>query len=314
MSSPAREFLRAAIVLAVAARAARGAPCAAIVGEDALVAAVRTTLDARGVADTASCQPVTVRLARSTAGITVAIEDGYGRTSARVVADAAGAATVVESWTRTDDVAVLLADLQPPDRAAPPHGGAASIKRDDDELPAILHHQPREPASSAGGAAVALESSLGSERSEWLGMRGTACLTFGATCAGVLVRAATNVSDPMIDHYAFDLLVGADLTFRLGGLRIVPGAAIGLGWIHSVQIAREMFGFPQPDFDAGGLRTDLHVALVLPLTHALALELDASIDLSVRADAQTYPADVAALVAEPRGFLRTGLGLRYGAP
>jgi len=181
-------------------------------------------------------------------------------------------------------------------------------------LPAILHHDPggMQPRAAGGGGLV-FETSLGSEHSEWIGMRGAACLTFGVTCIGVLVRAATNVSDPRIDHYALDLLVGADLTLHAGRLQIVPGAAFGLGWIHSVQIA-EMLGLARPDFDAGGLRTDLHVAFVLPLSHSFSLELDASVDLSVRADAQTYPADVATLVNEPRGFLRAGLGLRYGAP
>jgi hypothetical protein len=287
------------------AGSAAAAPCASIRGPGDLVAAVRETLAARGVAEQPACQTVSVDVARSADGIVVDIEDRFGRTSQRVVADPAAAATIVESWTRTDDVTALLEVTSP----APPH---APVR--DDEVPIVLHHDPSPPAGPELGAALSLESSVGSEGSHWLGLRGTACLAIGPACVGVLVRAASDVSDRMIQHYGVDLLVGTDFAIRRGRLMIVPGLGVGLGWIHSQQVAREMFGFPQPDFDAGGLRADARIAFVLRLGHGLAIELDASFDVSVRADQNSYPSDVTMLVEEPRSFVRGSLGLRYGAP
>ena len=270
-------------------------------------------LIARGIAlaTRVGCPVVQARVTRAAAGLAVAITDASGRTSTRVVADATAVATVIESWTRADLTAPLLAargaedSLPVVDRETPKDLG-----------PIIVHRASPRPLELE----AATHLGLASDASLWLDLEVGACVRLRGTCLGVVARAAHDLqlsgdSERMeTTRTAADLLVTVDVAMPLGAATVTIGGGVGAGWIHSAVDATAAMSNDQVDIDGGGLRGDGHVVLSIPAGHDLAIDLGLSLDVSLFAHTGTFIQDGATLTGEPRGFGRLGLGLRFGVP
>ncbi len=295
------------MVASLAAAAAAG-PCEPqvnLAGDGATVAAIAALLGARGVivaapsvARAPGCAPVEVVVEPEQQQVRVVIDRGPAPPIVRSV-DRASAATVIESFARTDLTEPLLAPAPPGLRSAPVAVAVAVA-------PLAMVVAPR--ASRGIELVAAGEAWYAPDRSSWLGLTLGACVRLGPVCAAARVRAGSVADVPAswgtVERRSTELLLGIDVPLALHGLTLVPGFAGGVGQVHTrvdgVHMARE----------TGGLRADVHAALVVPLHGHLALDLSVAADLSqvTRLESNT---DMA-LPAEPRGMIRAGLGLRYG--
>jgi hypothetical protein len=241
--------------------------------------------------------------------LSVRVEDAFGRASERVVTEPESAATVIESWMREDLSAPLLAtqreaprDIpQASDEETPPeHAPPASA-------PAPVREKPRGFSVSAlADTAVSTDGSL------WLGMDANACMRFGMLCTGLLGRLSfdtgTQGASARYDtgRTALDLMLGIDVPWSIGSLRISPGFAMGAGWIHNDEPPED----DEAESDSGGLRGNVHVALALPITAEFAVELGLHGDLIVFTSTEELPGGET--VAHPLlGLARASVGLRY---
>ncbi len=302
------------VALACEAAVAAAEPCppAALVDGDAeAVGPVQAALVARGVEVSVrpGCPASHARVRRQGAHLVVDVEDAYGRLSQRTVADAATAAAVIESWTRADVSAGLL--------AAPP---APAPQVREDEAPAVLRvPAPVAPARSIGLGAR-LVTALTSDGSLLLGLETSACVQMGPTCVGVLARASvdsqqTGPTERMENsRTGLDVLVGADVPLRAGSLTIVPGAGLGLGWLRTGGTGVPAGGDDAIDVDGGGPRAEARVALSLPLARGWALDFGVAADVALLAHTSAFNVSGTTLAGEPRGYFWGGIGVRHGGP
>jgi hypothetical protein len=289
-------------------------PSASVQGPDDVVTSIRHTLRARGIAIDSldGCPSVRTTVTRTTSGLRVTVEDPYGRKSERTVAEADAAATIIESWARTEDEAALLAARDWP-RAQRTADAAA---KNDDGPDALRSTVVPAPAGRALGVSVSAETSLANDGSIWFGAGITACVRLGPACTGIFARAGSDSrlsgSSKQLEtsRTAFDLLVAADLPLRWGDVEITPGAGFGLGWMRT---SRSGPG-GAVEVDSGGLRANAHITFDIPLTRTLFLDLGASVDVLPLAHTATYRDEGLTLAGEPRGFVRATIGLRYSAP
>jgi hypothetical protein len=284
---------------------AGAAPCppsAWLTGDPALVADVRAMLDARGIAvEAAQCPNVLVRLERRDDGVAISID---GR-DPRSVGDSRTAATVIESWVRTDVGDPLLAPREVASEPLPP---AAEVR---DSV-------VRVPSDWRGVGVFALgESSFGSDRTGWVGADVGACVTLGPMCATARLRFAavfggTGVPQPfhnLFDRRSVEVLIGGDVPFAVGKFTISPGFAGGVGSIYTRRSDKEgkrMAG------EVGGLRADAHASVIYPLTKRFALELAVALELTQSTHIDVDPTVDFSFPDPPPFLARLGFGLRYG--
>src|SRR5262245_31855599 len=130
-------LLAIAIVGGLAAEAAACPRDAVLAGDDALVTELGELLRRRGIdgaADDDTCPTVRARVERRGGGYVVAVRAADGEQIERVVGELATAATVNESFTRTDVAAPLLAVRE---RPAPEPRSPASTERPPVAEPAL---------------------------------------------------------------------------------------------------------------------------------------------------------------------------------
>lgn len=282
------------LVSAGAARAERCPPSARLSGEAKLVEGVARELAARGIATEgeAACPSVRARIAARAGQLVVMIEGPDGAAGdERLVNEVSAAATVIESFARTDVALPLLAARSTPTRSTPP---------------AVMATRSEAPVASAAprvhvalGASV--ESSRASDGTTWLGANAKICIELGAVCAAARYRASKVVAgfdatDIAREHS--ELLIGVDVPIALGGrLRLVPGFAGGVGRMET-----RIAGAKQ---STGGFVAEGHVSLSRPIVHALAIEV------SLGAVLGDYERASAMAPAEPPVSVRAGVGLRY---
>ena len=115
---------------------------------------------------------------------------------------------MIESFTRADIGASLLAPRATVIEAAPPAAG--------DRRPRPTHRATR-------GVQIfgAMETSIGSDQTNWLGGQIGACITFGPVCAAARIRKAEVVAGEGvwkqgIDRGASETLLGIDVPFTIG--------------------------------------------------------------------------------------------------
>lgn len=290
-------------------------PTALITGESALTQDVRTALELRGVAlvEAQGCPSLRVRIEAAAHGLAVSIEDADGRRSARVVRDAATAAAWIDSWARPDLGAGVIA------HAPPAH--AATVPALDVETPAVLERVIiRQARPQPVNVAASTTASVATDRTIWAGIDVAACVQVGSVCAGAVVRARLDTATVgaserhETSRTAVDLLVGAALPYTWGTTQLRPGAGIGVGWVRSHSKPDLVAPGQQVDVDAGGLRIGAHMTASRPIGRRLFLDLDLAVDVSLLAHTSTYLDEGVTVAGEPRGFLRAGVGLRYGAP
>ena len=283
------------IVTLSGAKPARAQPCppaVALTGEQVAVTAVRDLLEAPGIAgETPSCPAVHARVERRGAALVVGV-DGPDGAIERTVTGPSTAATVIESWARSDVAAPLLAI-----RAVPIEATAASP-----------------PAARGIQLLAAEETSLASDSTVWQGMQLQACIMVGPVCAAARVHAARVIARPAswegFVRKGAELYLGVDLPIAVGRTRLTPGVAAGYG----AMFTRRRGGGEGMFLEIAGPRAELDAALSIPLTEHLALDLVASCALTqaTRIELHDVP-DPVAFPAEPRALMRIALGLRYGA-
>jgi hypothetical protein len=299
------------------ARTTRSCPPAArLTGDAELIDAVAAVLAERGVApaEGGECPSIDVDLRREGTAMIVSAGPGDGPPVRRAVSDVRTAATVIESWVRTDVEAPLLAGpasaaawaASEPDAAAPASARAAVGSL----APTVAAVAAGAPDARRVQVFTIAETSLASDRTSWVGAQIGACVMLGPLCASARARFATVAGGPgpwqsSLDRRGVELLLGADLPLRLGAATLSPGAALGVGWIHThEEAARHVEG------ETGGLRAEAHLALSFPIRSRLAVELALSLDVTQATHVETSLPEV--LPDEPRLLGRLGAGVRFG--
>jgi hypothetical protein len=275
-------------------------PAVALTGEPELVSAVRDQLDARGIAaETPSCPAVRARVERRGPLVVVGIDRSDGPVIERAVSEPATAATVIESWTRRDVAAPLLAARAVPveiaERAAPA------------------------PAAAVQGIQLfaAEETSLASDRTVWEGMQIGACIMIGPICAAARVHGGTVIAWPAgwsaFSRKGAEVYAGIDVPITMGSTRLTLGFAAGYGSMFT----RHHGDGERIGIEISGPRAEVHAALSLPLTAHIAIDLSATGALTQATGMETHgpdsPDPSITFPDEPRALLRFALGVRYGA-
>ncbi|HEY4186012.1 MAG TPA: hypothetical protein VGP07_13140 [Polyangia bacterium] len=309
------------IVLAVATGGRAWATCppsAQVQGDPALIAEVSRALVDRGIASEISgCPSTFVRLERHDDLIAVSIAVSSGQTIERGVTDTRTAATLIESWARTDVEAPLLAAH---DRKDNDGGDGDNDRAPKDDAPpptapsdiAVLAAEPAPPVPAAGRGVQLFgltETSLASDGTRWLGAQFGACIMLGPLCAAARLRFATVVGGTEdwradLDRHSVELLLGADLPLRFGRATFSPGLAAGIGWTHTHEEDSPRGG------ETGGLRAEAHASVAYPFSRRLAAEVALTIAVT-----QATPVETSSpipLPDEPRFLTRLGAGLRFG--
>lgn len=303
-----RSLVIAVLVVVLAASPAAAQPCAVVGGDATLAPAIAALLAGRGVgADLAACAPVRARVERRGDAIVVALDDAGALPVERVVGDAATAATVIESWARVDVAAPLLAA-----RALPVVAARAPTERAAAPLAVVVAAPARAPRALQVFAA--LETSIASDGTRWLGPQLGACVMVGPICAAARLRFANVIDGPgpwhdHLDRKGGELLIGGDIPFPLGRGQLAPGFGGGLGAIGThVSGDRGEHIYNR----TGGLRADVHATLSYPLGHQLALDVTLAADFTQTTHVETDTTMV--FPDEPWLLVRAGVGVRYGGP
>lgn len=306
-----------ALLPAQVARAGGCPPAVALTGDEDAVRAVRAQLDARGIAgDTPSCPVVRARIERRGALLVVGIEPAGGAAGAvpappgadlagaaprerieRAVGEPATAATVIESWTRTDVAAPLLETRAVPVAIEPAAVAAPPVARGIQLF-------------------AAEETSLASDRTVWEGVQLGACIMLGPICAAARVHGGKVIARPdgwdRFVRKGGELYVGVDIPIAVGGLRLTPGFAAGYG----MMLTHHIGDGDKTGIEISGPRAEAHVALSIPLTPHIALDLATTAELTQATGMETHgdtPDATIAFPDEPRALFRLAVGVRYGA-
>ena len=295
-----------AALVGLATPAVAGVPCPPAVvvsGDPTTAAAVRALLSQHGVSmDVApGCPRLTVTVQPAREGITTMIDDGAHRTARLVVADAAIAAAVAESWARADLAAPLLA-------APPGWARLESASRASAAPPLRAASLPVDLSLMAGGAGA-------SDGSTWIDLDVAACVRWGWACVGVDLRwtfdsNSSGTSELLATRrIGLDVLVTVDAPLHLGPLTLAPGIGLGAGWLRSTPSKAISSGDIVED--GGGPRVEARLGLALPLADHLSVALGTTFDLAPFAHTATIVDEGVSIAGNPRWSLRVGLGLRY---
>jgi hypothetical protein len=294
-------WLVASITIAAAILAAPGAsacpPTVRLTGDTELSAELASVLSRRGIATNGDCPALPVIVEKRGKTTVVSQGDADERVDSREVTDVRTAATVIESWVRTDLEAPLLGhrpvtDLESPDRivAAPP---------------------PKRSAHPIQVYALG-ETSLASDHTTGLGALVGGCLVVGPACLGGRFRF-TNVEEgpseweAVMDREAVDALLDVDFSKPVGNLRLSAGAGLGLGWIHTHEEQS-----PPDTKETLGVRVEPHATVSYSVSRHFALE--STLSLSVGETIHVSTSTPERLPDDPRLMGRAALGLRFEGP
>ena len=270
------------------------APTVRLGGDAALVAAVAPVLVERGIATADdACPAMPVELRRR--GSLTVVSTAGAPAAERVVSDVRTAATVIESWVRTDVDAPLLLRRQREDAEL----GAAP--------PGLVAWVPPPPTRDVA-VFTSVERSLASDGTGWVGVDLGACLMLGPLCASAMARLGVVTDGPgrwehELDRRAVEILLGAELPLRFGRLGLSPGLAVGVGWTHTNDDELDT------DEETGGLRAEGRVALSYPFAGHLVGELALSFEVTQATHLEN--ASPMPLPDEARFFSRLGAGVRF---
>jgi hypothetical protein len=309
MTIPAARVLSTLVLAALAGSPSgeRARPCAAtttLEGPADLTTAVARGLEAHGLAigarGTCPDRTVRARLAAGTSSGTFSlhIEDGYGRTSDRVLADPATAVSLIESWAIDED-SDLLAARAPAAAGAP---GVAAIAA---------------PASTTAGLPLRLYGGLGSmagsDRSIWASALLGGCVGIGRACVGAELAGgqdlglAGGTADPGTTRSGADLfLVGAVPLVR-GRWLLMPKVGLGAGWMRTRVLTED----PDAPVEIGntfGLRAALGVLAGVSVSRAMAIALDLGAVAAPQARPSPAEQSQSSLPGEPRLAGRATIG------
>jgi len=336
-SMSAAVALRVFAVLASAA-SADGVASVALDGDAELGSAVAQALAERGirVVSSAGTESVQVHVQPDPTGIRLFIYDRNGHVVERTVANAAVAAAVVESWVRDDLARSLLDPHEVPTTGNAPIVTKAPVPPAPSPAsgPAVASvvSAPAHPgARSRPTVTVVADTSLATDGTLWIGAALGACLRVGRFCVGVDVQfsgdtAATgNVgalytvvdssnaacTEPRrkLTRIGGNALVTADLPLRVGAGTIGPGIGLGAGWMSTSAVLDQHGG----DATTVGLVAEPRIVFSWPLAWGFAADVSLRADVLPFADRKHPTSGGFNLPGEPLGYLRAGLGLRYGS-
>lgn len=221
---------------APAGSAIAGPRCTAVArvsGAPVLVRPVVALLRERGVPveGESECGAISAVVASEDERVRVTIIDDDGRVVERVVDDAEGAATAVESWARGDLLDPLLAAREAPPRPAV-----------DREAPrAIAIESESRPAARRVDVAALAEAAMSDDGALWAGARAQGCVEIGATCMGAMLRYAVDTevegiaAEQFSHRAAIDVLLVGEVPIELdrGRFAVTPGLGAGLGALRA---------------------------------------------------------------------------------
>jgi len=276
-------------------------PSVALTGDDALVQTIRDLLAARGIAaPTTRCPAVRARIERRGAQLVVDGDGPDGAPIERSVDEPATAASVIESWARSDVAAPLLAI-----RAVP------VLVVNAETAPA-----PR-PAARGIQLFAAAETSFASDGTTWQGLELGACIMIGPICVATRLRGGKMISQPerlaAFARHGVEVYLGIDVPIVVGRARLTPGFAAGYGGVFTrLKTDEEKVGI-----EVHGPRAEVHAVLSVPLTSHIALDLSAAGTLTQAAEVENSrpgtPDPAVVFPDEPRALVRFAIGVRYGA-
>lgn len=285
----------AMLLVGAAAAPARAETCALAVsleGDAQIVAKLGAELEGRGIAIRPACSDHSARVERRGDALVVSIVEATHAPIEREVRGVKTAAAVIESFVR-DDVGTPLLEVRvpvpralapEPTRAAPPHS----------------------PELSGVHVFGVFESSMASDGTAWGGMHVGACVMVGRLCAGGRLRGSTVSSEDKFwsqtRRKSGEVLFGLDVPFRLHRFLLTPGVAAGVGDVTTGP--REMLS------RSANFRAEAHVAFSVPLSKSFALDL--SVVGTLAQQVKREPGYMDDVPAEPFGFLRFGVGVRWG--
>ncbi len=282
----------------------RCAPAAVVEGLAEVAGSVMAELRRRGLAAQAGpgCRAVHARVIAARGAIVVQIEDGYGRRSEREVGTPQAVATLVETWARP----VISA---PPSAPEPPPL----------EPPAVTAALAMAPAAAEilpFGLGASPEAARGSDGSLALGGSIDGCFRIGRFCAGARLRSAREeilTRTRTTRRLGFEMLLGSSFSIPLGRTVLLPSTGIGLGWLRTNTRRGTGEGEDQSsDSDSGGMRLESMLTLALPIARRTWLTVGVGAELVPFTRNRNEQDDTQA--SDPWGYLRTGVGLRWGAP
>jgi len=208
---------------------------------------------------------------------------------------------VIESWTRGDVAAPLLAARELPEvrEAASPSVAASP------------------PAARGIQLSAAAETSFASDGTGWEGMQLGACVLLGPICVSTRVHGGKVISQPAswagLRRKGAELYAGIDVPIALGRAHLTPGFAAGYGTIFTHRGSED----DRIGLEISGPRAEVHAALSLPITAHVAIDATVTGGLTQATARETRGQDVTdsvtAFPSEPRAFLRFAIGVRYGA-
>ena len=283
-------FVRRAAVLALmlCSSIAAASPCAALEGDATLVDQIGGRLHADGIKTTAQPACTHVRVAARGDAIEVARDDG---STERVVGQLDTAVTLIESWTRTELEAAMLAPRPEPEQRSVVAAAPVLV-----------------PATPRVQALTSFETAYSDDRSNWVGVSVGACVEVGPVCASVRARVAAVVEGrwESSERHQTDVVVGGEVSRSLGPTITTFGFGAGMGATHTgILEAVGMRGS-----ETFGLRADAHASWTIPFTKTLALDFTATMDVAQVTDVET--SSITRTMDEPRFTGRFGAGLRYG--
>ena len=243
---------------------------------------------------------------RDAPGYRLHIRDAVGHGSDRRGADAATAASLIESWALAED-----ADLW-----APPV--APRIKADDcaaRQPPAASPEPPGAPGAAAH-IGIGPEMSLSSDDAIWWGGRATGCARVGALCVGVRAGLARTDATPApggiaqsdLTRTLSDLSAMVAWSIRSGRLWAAPSLGLGGAWLRS-RASLAPLSATTDDFLARA-----EVGATAGLTIRGGWSVAADVGGALAAVLGGYGREGAAAMympAAPRAFFRAGVGVWY---
>jgi hypothetical protein len=297
-------------VLLAAMGPAIAAPCpasAALEGPAGITTSIARGLRAHGVAigTSGACPGRTVRAVLTSAapdkGYKLHIEDSFGRTSDRVIAESDTAVSLIESWVVDEDADLLTVASTPTAEPATVAVAAAA--------PAAM----AAPLRFYGGVA----SLVGSDQSISAGAVVGACGHVGRACVGGELDGARDLglvgdtADAGTTRTSAGALVTAGLPLSRGRFLLMPAVGAGVGWMRT-HLAAENAMTPAETASTWGMRAKLSVLTGVSVSShfMVALELAGLFAPGARAnpaDDSSSSTSTSTFPPEPKASLRVGL-------
>jgi hypothetical protein len=304
-----------------AARAASAVPCRPaidLIADESTKSLLRDELLRRGLSTDASgpCGSVRAWVEREGASIIVRLQDDYGRRDARKVASDETAASLIEAWARSDLIAPAIepAVIEDAPRRVPLHP-------DEPQIATAVAMAKDEQAERIApfDATVAAEGYIDNMGALWVGGGASAWFKIGAVYLGPTARflSMSRTQDQTMfapKGTTIEGLASAELPIAIGAMLVRPGVGLGAAWSSMVWEPGERFRerLHHTEHAAIAPRANLHLALLVPMTESLGLDVHLSADFAPYALAERVENGFDE-PAEPWFMAGLGLGLSWEA-